>query len=214
MDNWDFRAALAALELTLHHVRKKMLLISLVGVLLGFPPASGRAFQSGSQIVNGDFESGGGVGWSESSLLSLPLVLHSSGLPADVDPRAGSYAAWLGGEINETASLFQTVTISDQSSVLGYWHWIDSSDTCGFDHARVLVDDTPIHSYTLCMISATGGWVKKTVDLSPYIGQTMVLSIQIQSDEYFLSSLFLDDVALEPGPPISHQVYLPLILNP
>jgi hypothetical protein len=174
------------------------------------------AFPATAQIQNGDFESGVGVGWVEYSLLSLPLVLQKSALPVDfdIDPHSGSWMAWLGGEVNEQAGLSQTVTISARTPVLGYWHWIDSSDTCGFDHARVLVDSAPIHSYTLCMVSATGGWVKKTVDLSSYVGQTVELSIQVQSDEYYLSSLFLDDVALEPGPPISHRVYLPLVLIP
>jgi hypothetical protein len=55
-------------------------------------------------LVNGGFEQGPGVGWTEESAISLPIVRRSL-------PRTGSWGAWLGGydlaldELEHTAML-------------------------------------------------------------------------------------------------------------
>jgi hypothetical protein len=151
------------------------------------------------QIINGDFESGSGVGWTEYSQLGWDIVVRASGLPVGVDPHGGSWAAWLGGEDNELAYLQQEVTITAGTPTLGYWHWIDSIDSCGFDYARILIDGTQVDSYSLCIAQNTSGWVRYTVDLSAFIGQTVQLRLQVDTDSSRYSNLYLDDVALEPG---------------
>ena len=141
------------------------------GTELGMAPAG----IAGTQLANGGFESGPGIGWEEYSLLGLPVIvdtktLFDPGADIQVTPHTGDWAAWLGGENNELSYIRQQVTIGSAAPVLGYWHWIQSTDTCGFDLARILVDGVQVRSYSLCRNSNTGGWVKQTVDLGAYAG--------------------------------------------
>ena len=165
---------------------------------------------AGTQLVNGGFESGPGIGWEEYSLLGLPVIvdtktLFDPGADIQVTPHTGDWAAWLGGQDNEISYIRQQVTIGSATPVLGYWHWIQSTDTCGFDLARILVDGVQVRSYSLCRNSNTGGWVKQTIDLSAYLGQTITLALQVTTDGSYVSSLYVDDVALaaNPLPPLA-----------
>jgi hypothetical protein len=121
--------------------------------------ALASGFQAGvaTQIVNGGFESGDGVGWTEESLLGYDLVVIERDLPDGILPHGGSWAAWLGGDNGEVATLEQEVTVTAQASVLAYHHWIDSADTCGWDYARILVNGTEVEAYSLCLATSTGG---------------------------------------------------------
>jgi len=168
----------------------------------GLGPA--RAGAAGTQLANGGFESGPGVGWEEYSQLGLPVVVDANALfdpdlDIQVTPHTGSWAAWLGGSDDELSYVQQQVTIEAAAPVLGYWHWIQSTDSCGFDFGRVLVDGVQAHAYTLCRSSNTDGWVKQTVDLAAYVGRTITLTLRAETDGSYVSSLYLDDVALEPG---------------
>ena len=161
---------------------------------------------AGTQLVNGGFESGPGIGWEEYSLLGLPVIvdtrdLFDPGADIQVTPHTGDWAAWLGGQDNEISYIRQQVTVGSATPVLGYWHWIQSTDTCGFDLARILVDGVQVRSYSLCRNSNTGGWVKQSVDLSAYLGQTIILTLQASTDGSYVSSLYVDDAALEPATP-------------
>jgi hypothetical protein len=157
-----------------------------------------QAMAADTQIVNGDFESGTGVGWVEYSKLGYPIVVRASDLPQGVAPHSGAWAAWFGGDNSEVAYIEQPLTISAATPLLAYWHWIESSDSCGFDYARVSVDGSPVTSYTLCIATGTGTWARRTVDLTSYIGQTVMLRIGFEADSSRISSLYLDDVAMEP----------------
>jgi hypothetical protein len=157
-----------------------------------------------SQVVNSDFEAGSGVGWSEHTKEGWPIIVHDTELSAGVGPHSGARAARLSGDNGERAYLEQQVTLSAASPVLGYWHWIDSEDSCGSDWARVLVSGSPVASYPLCSDANTDGWVKETIDLSAFIGRTVQLRLQVETDASGASHLYIDDVALEAGGPAAY----------
>jgi aminopeptidase S len=203
-----------------------MLATSAIGLLalllLGLGLAQSHASAAETQVANGDFESGS-TDWVESSLLGYPLIMRSTDLPVGIVPHSGSWAAWLGGDNGELAYLEQMVTIGAQAPVLGYHHWIDSADTCGWDFARVRVNAVQVSTYSLCLQSSTGGWTRHTIDLARYAGQTVLLRFELSTDGSHASSLYLDDIALQgstsptptPPPPsdLPFHVYLPLTLG-
>ncbi len=142
-------------------------------------------------LVNGDFESGPGVGWQESPGTQIvpTEVLTWQGVTA----HGGNYAAWLGGML-EVTSISQEVTLPAQSPSLAFWHWIkplEGSPCEGNQAGRVLLNSTPVATYDLC--SATGGWALRTIELAPYAGQTVNLQFRAETD-LPPSNWFIDDV--------------------
>lgn len=160
-------------------------------------------------IVNGGFESGP-TGWEEYSLQGWPIILYKDDLP--VNPHGGNWAAWLGGDDDETAYISQTVTIPLNSTALTFWEWIASEDTCGYDFAWVRINDANVETISLCEDNNTEGWTRRTVDLSAYAGQVVSIQIRVETDGSLNSNYFVDDVALS-GPAGEHYAYLPLALR-
>ena len=158
------------------------------------PPCSG--------IVNCDFESGS-TAWTVYSLLGYPVIYSSSEPLLHITPRSGIFLAWLGNHNNEVSYVQQQVTISSSASTLVYWQWIESEDYCGFDYdyAQVLINDKPVNKYDLCTTTSTIIWVKHSIELSAYAGQTVNLQINIKTDGTKISSLYLDDVSLQASVP-------------
>jgi bacillopeptidase F (M6 metalloprotease family) len=66
-----------------------------------------------------------------------------------------------------------------------------------YDLGRVLINGTTVDHYDLCFSTDTGGWVKHTVDLSAYAGQSVTLRIQAATDSSSPSNLFVDDVSFQ-----------------
>jgi len=159
-------------------------------------PLTMKAYSSGrgGGISNGNFESGR-TDWVEFSTHGWALIMRAADLA--VAPHGGTWAAWLGGGNNEFSSLQQQVTVPAGSPHLAYWHWIISSDRCGYDFGRVVVNGTTVDEYDLCRDTSTGGWVMYTVDLSAYAGQSVSLQIEAETDSSYASSLFVDDVSFQ-----------------
>jgi M6 family metalloprotease-like protein len=145
-------------------------------------------------IVNGDFESGS-TGWTEYSAQGWPIIVTS--FPSGITARSGSYAAWLGGDFDEISIVQQQVTISAGAPYLVYWHWIASDDICGWDFGGVVINGSVEDVYDLCTTTNTGGWVKHSVNLNAYAGQSVTLQIRAETDSSGNSNLFVDDVSLQ-----------------
>jgi len=158
-------------------------------------------------LVNGNFEAGS-YGWGQYSANGWPLIVKSDVLP--VPPHSGVWAVWLGGDDNEDADLWQVVKVPTKNPTLKYWLWIASEDVCGYDVAGVMINLTEVvDGYWLCSDNNTGGWIKRTVDLSPYAGQTVELDFVAFTDEVFNSNLFIDDVSLgdsSASPAVSSEI--------
>lgn len=145
-------------------------------------------------LLNGDFEAGQGSGWSEYSLQSQSLLIHSD--VATVAAHSGTALAKLGGARSEVALVEQRVTISADAPLLQFWIQIQSGDDCGYDFGGVVVNDTVVNQFDLCRSGVTPEWQRRQVDLSDYIGKTVTLEIRAETDGFLDSVLYVDDVAL------------------
>jgi C1A family cysteine protease len=144
-------------------------------------------------IVNGGFEQGS-VGWTQYSYQGWDLILNEGFTP--VSAHGGDWLAWLGGDINETSRVSQSVPISASKPYLIFWYWIGSEDACGYDYARVRINGTTVKTFNLCSSNNTGGWTKSVVSLSAYTGSTVTLMFEVTTDSSFNSNFFLDDISL------------------
>lgn len=147
-----------------------------------------------SSLLNPGFESGQ-TGWTEFSTHGWDIITED--FPTGLTPHGGSWAAWLGGDIDETSYVQQQVMVPSGTPYLAYWHWINSEDACGNDFGGVLVNGSVVDAYDLCTATNTGGWVKHTVNLGAYAGQTVTLQLRVETDESLNSNLFIDDVSFQ-----------------
>jgi serine protease len=151
-------------------------------------------------IMNPDFEQGP-TGWTQFSSTGFPLIVNENE-PDVVPPHGGQWAVWLGGGLEETSYIEQTITVPAGAPYFTFWHWISSKDVCGFDFAGVVVNGNEVADvYDLCVDNNTSGWQKHAADLSAYVGQSVAVQIRVETDELLNSSLFVDDVSFESQPP-------------
>lgn len=142
---------------------------------------------SGGSIVNGNFESGRNVGWSESSS-------HGWAIVGTYSPYQGSYAAWLGGGNSETSTLSQNIGVPSGGATLYYRYKISSSDWCGYDYGYVKLNGSTAQTYSLCSSNNTSGYALGSVSLSGYAGQTVTLEFRATTDSSYSSSFYIDNV--------------------
>ncbi|MEO6061605.1 MAG: S8 family serine peptidase, partial [Thermoflexales bacterium] len=150
-------------------------------------------------IGNGDFESGHAA-WRESSNNGYALVSQiPDGL--GVTARSGSQAAWLGYIHREIDMLEQSVRVTPQAAYLVYWQWIQSEETnCKWDTVTIRISGKLVTEYGLCAATRTEGWRQQIIDLKAFANQSVTLRIEVSTDASLRSSLFVDDVTLEPAP--------------
>lgn len=147
-------------------------------------------------LLNGDFEAGQ-TGWTESSLNGWDLIVNTDE-PNMIVPHSGSWAVWLGGDDDETATVQQSVQVPPAAPYLAYWHVLSSAESlCGFDAGWVKINTTEVKTYQLCSTTNTSIWVKQVLDLSTYAGQTVTLQFGASTDADGVSSFFIDDVAFQ-----------------
>lgn len=155
------------------------------------PPTSGV-------LNNGNFESGPTV-WTEFSTHGWDLILSNTDLSAvSVTAHSGSWAVWLGGDYEDISYIQQVITVPSGTPDLSFWYWIGSQDVCGFDYGYVIINGAIIDTINLCSSANTGGWAQRSVSLNAYAGQTVTLTIQVNTDSSLNSNLFVDDVAFVP----------------
>lgn len=149
---------------------------------------------AGLPLLNGNFEGTGG--WTEYSAQGWDIITHEDDING-VNARSGSYLAWLGGDNNETSYIQQQVTVPASTPYLIYYNIIGSNETqCNKDAAGVLVNGTVVSAYGLCSATNTGTtWTKRSVNLSGYAGQTVMIQIRVETDGATLSGLLVDDVS-------------------
>lgn len=148
-------------------------------------------------VLNGNFESGRDGSWMESSSNGYDLVTNALPQP----PRSGSWAAWLGGDDNETSQLSQTFTLPGSPALyLNFYYRIGSNDACSFDDAVIYVGASPVASFELCTSNNSANWVGHSLNMAPYAGQTVTVRFTTVTDESLVSSFLIDDVAFSTTP--------------
>lgn len=150
-------------------------------------------------LLNGDFERGADGAWKQYSSHGWQVIL--SQLPLGVKAHSGQWAAYLGGDANDISAIEQAVVVPIERPYLRYWHWIRSADECRYDYGGVIIDrQMVVESYTLCDDTATGGWVRRSVNLSAYAGKLVKLQFRAETDNKTNSDLFIDDVSFSTTP--------------
>ncbi|MFF2819342.1 M1 family aminopeptidase [Kitasatospora cineracea] len=154
---------------------------------------SAQATCAAAQVVaDGGFESGG-ASWTSSS----GVITSGGGQSA----HGGTSFAWLDGYGSaHTDTLSQTVTLPAgcTSATLGFWLHVDTAETSkttAYDKLTVKLGGTTLATYS--NLDAAAGYVKKSIDVSGYAGQTVSLSFGGAEDSGLQTSFVLDDVTLD-----------------
>ncbi|MGW0882418.1 M1 family aminopeptidase [Streptomyces sp. NPDC002671] len=160
-------------------------------------------------VTNGGFESGTSP-WTQSS---STVITSRTGQTA----HGGSSYAWLDGVgSTHTDTLTQSVTIPSgcSTATLTYWMHIDTDETTSsvaYDKLTAKIGTTTLATYS--NLNANTGYVKKSVDVSAFAGQTVNLSFTGTEDYSLQTSFVLDDIALDTSggttPPPSDSVRTP-----
>jgi C1A family cysteine protease len=162
------------------------------GVQIHLPLIINGAGSQTYPLRNGDFEAGRDGSWNEYSNLGEPIIVQFE--PGSV--HSGVWAAWMGGLHNSVDSLSQTVTIPTTTPYLHFWYWISSEDACGYDFARIKIGNTSVAYAELCSDNNSSNWTHAAIPLDSFKGNTVNLIFEVTTDSSFLSSFYLDDVAL------------------
>ncbi len=149
-------------------------------------------------IQNGGFETGSLIDWTAAGAI-VPTV-------SIAEEHSGSYSALLGSiakpELNGNSDITQTITIpsSATTATLTFWYWPVTNDTITYAWQEAQVQNTS--GATLAEVfkvaSNAKAWTEVTYDLSPYIGQTVVIYFNAHgtgSSSYYVG-MYVDDVSV------------------
>ncbi|GHE05279.1 M1 family aminopeptidase [Streptomyces alanosinicus] len=157
-------------------------------------PATAPAACTPAQVVgNGGFENGTSP-WTTSS---ANVITSRSGQTA----HGGSSYAWLDGVgSTHTDTLSQSVTVPAgcDTATLTFWLHIDTTETTSslaYDKLTARIGSTTLATYS--NLDKNTGYMRKTIDVSAYAGQTVTLSFTGTEDSSLRTSFVLDDIALD-----------------
>ncbi len=160
---------------------------------------SGGGGGSTQLLGNTGFENGtASAPWT----LSSGVANNSSSEP----PHAGSWDAWMDGygrSHTDTASQTVSIPAGKSSATLQYYLHIDTAETTtttAYDKLKVQVTNTSgtvlATLSTWSNLNHANGYVVHTGNLTPYIGQTVVIKFTGTEDVSLQTSFVLDDVTL------------------
>ena len=161
-------------------------------------------------IHNGGFETGNFTNWVIDSTNPSPVVTnalsYSGRFSAFVggNPQALQFCG-LGGAPSGDSSFYQQFGPVPAGTQLSFWHW-DCNTSFSIDDAwqDAYITDTDGNILQTIFHQASNAecWVHQTVDLAPYVGQTIRVKFLVHQDGFGdLTSMSVDDVAVVvPGP--------------
>ncbi len=136
-------------------------------------------------------------------VFSSPVLLNND---AKEPPHAGQWDAWLGGKgATHTDYIKQTATLPSPrtSGTLKYWLHIDSNEVSTVRKFDTLSVDVYSTGGTLLgnlakfsNLDKASGYALKTADMTPWIGQTVVVKFTANEDASLQTSFVIDDVVL------------------
>ncbi|GAB3896109.1 putative Ig domain-containing protein [Kibdelosporangium lantanae] len=163
-----------------------------MGSLTATAPAASAAACGDQVIVNGGFESGTSPWTQTSGVISAATTAE----PA----HGGGQIAWLDGYgQSHTDTLSQTVTLPAgcTSASLTYWLHVDTKETTTttkYDTLVAQIGTTTVASYS--NLNSANGYQQRTVDMTPYLGQTVTIKFTGTEDQSLATDFVLDDLAL------------------
>jgi hypothetical protein len=157
------------------------------------------ACTSGSLVGNGGFETGDFTSWTTSTGGCSPIV-------STYKPHSGKYSAAEGATVhttcpNASAWLKQQVAIPGYatSASLTFWYWPKTNNTTlSTNYLAVALLNTSggLIKNLLFVNSNSQTWTTTTLNLSAYIGQTVVLYVPYYNNGGTLGGVYLDDFSL------------------
>jgi len=156
-------------------------------------PSAAAACTPAQAVTNGGFESGTSP-WSQSS---TTVITSRSGQTA----HGGSSFAWLdgtGGTHTDTLTQSVTIPAGCSSATLSFWLHIDTAETTSsvaYDKLTAKIGSSTLATYS--NLDKNTGYVKKSLDVSAFAGQTVSLAFTGTEDSSLQSSFVLDDLALD-----------------
>jgi hypothetical protein len=170
-------------------------LLLLIGSIV-VPNSAAQAAACGSEVVvNGGFESGSSP-WTASAGV---VRAGTTGEPA----HGGSQLALLGGHgVTATDTLTQSLTLPGgcSSATLTYWLHIDTTETTTTkqaDKLTVKAGATTLATYS--NLDHNTGYLQRTIDVTPFLGQTVTLSFTGTENRSRATNFALDDISLVTG---------------
>ena len=156
----------------------------------------------GNVVADPGFESGGTATWKQCGTESA-RVSTSQPHSGRYDMRAGSTNR-TSGEIDGDEGLCQRVTIP-ANGVLTFWvngFTNETSTEYSYQEAELLDDEGNTLSMLWQASVTTGGWAKKTVDVSRFAGQNTRLYFGVHGNGFAkaYTMLYVDDVDLRSAP--------------
>ncbi|NUQ94995.1 MAG: M1 family peptidase [Streptomyces sp.] len=167
--------------------------VSLPSAPAAAAPSAAAACTPAQVVGNGGFESGTSP-WTQSS---ASVITSRSGQTA----HGGTSYAWLdgtGGTHTDTLSQSVTIPSGCSTATLSFWLHIDTAETTSsiaYDKLTAKIGSTTLATYS--NLDKNTGYVKKTLDVSAFAGQTVSLAFTGSEDSSLQTSFVLDDIALD-----------------
>lgn len=152
------------------------------------------------KMLNSSFEYTNTV-WGQFSTCCPKLIFEQSELTEiGVNPHTGTHLAWLGGNNNEESKISQNINLATDYTTLqlNFWYWIKSDDYCGNDRLTVKINSVDVYHIQLCRSFVTDRWIQDFVDVTPYIGNDILVEFVVQTNQSLSSHFLLDDVTIQP----------------
>lgn len=139
-----------------------------------------------------DAESDGSQ-WESSGWTQSPLRFHSPDQ---------SYFSGQGPELNNTLTTAEEVQLPGGSGVtLSYWTFFSIEDGFDFGYVEASADGGTSWKIVDQVNGSSGGWVKRTPDLSAFAGESVLLRFRYQTDTFVDLVLFegwyVDDISVD-----------------
>jgi len=154
--------------------------------------SGGGTCASGQKLKNPGFESGNDGSWSQTSGV---IGQYSTSNPA----HAGTWEAWLDGYgSSHTDTLSQTVAVPSgcTSYTLNFYLRITTAETESVAYDKLTLTAGTTQLGTWSNLNPTG-WVKKSIDLKAYAGQSVTLKFTGVEDSSLQTSFFVDDATVD-----------------
>ncbi|RPF37477.1 M1 family metallopeptidase [Streptomyces sp. TLI_185] len=167
--------------------------VSLPAAPAAAAPSAAAACTPAQVVTNGGFESGTSP-WTQSS---TSVITSRSGQTA----HGGTSYAWLdgtGGTHTDTLSQSVTIPSGCSTATISFWLHIDTTETTSsiaYDKLTAKIGGTTLATYS--NLDKNTGYVKKTLDVSAFAGQTVTLAFTGTEDSSLQTSFVLDDIALD-----------------